>query len=140
MSRGHCEIYNFLINLHKYSRRFRLLVTSCWIQKTPSNLSGRGRTTKTRRYKSNNCNAIYWNDEDEERGKKVYGKIHSRGIRFYDLATLSSDKFNMSSPIPLENQPLVCERYATADIHQTFIRVYALYAYVFHCFCILLVF
>lgn len=44
------------------------------------------RAIKTRRNKSNNCNAIYRNGEGEGRGKEVYGKIHSPGIRLYDLA------------------------------------------------------
>lgn len=44
------------------------------------------RAIKTRRNKSNNCNAIYRNGEGEGRGKEVYGKIHSPGIRPYDLA------------------------------------------------------
>lgn len=96
-------------------------------------LSDRGRSIKTRRNKSNNCNAIYWNGKDEGRGREVYGKIHPPGTVLRSCYILSSDKFNMSSPIPLENQPFVRRRYGTADTHQTFICVYVITH--FPCLC-----
>ena len=76
-----CKICNFWgLNL-SISVPFSPQLTRVEFRKYPPT-----RAIKTRRNKSNNCNAIYRNGEGEGRGKEVYGKIHSPGIRPYDLA------------------------------------------------------
>lgn len=99
------------------------------------------RAIKTRRNKSNNCNAIYRNGEGEGRGKEVYGKIHSPGIRPYDLA-ISCRAINSICLLryPLRtNHWYIRERYAicwhASNIRSLVCNATTHFQYcVFHCF------
>ena len=108
-----CKICNFWgLNL-SISVPFSPQLTRVEFRKYPRT---RIRAIKTRRNKSNNCNAIYRNGEGEGRGRGLWENSFSWNTALRSCYILSSDKFNMSSPIPLENQPLVIrirERYAT---------------------------